>query len=124
MQGHIRFIAHYPTIMRLSGDVENISGIHFSNPSVGKCGCRTSRQNHTNMLNTAIILTDLGTNICRPFPTWLVRGAPDSHSSEANGFELSFIEVADVIWTIKSLQYYVIHIAALIPAGIPATRSL
>jgi hypothetical protein len=61
------------------------------------------------MLHCAALLTGRGANVDRPFPSGLVAGAADGHSSDMKQFKLALLEGADFIRMFKALEDDVVH---------------
>src|SRR5215510_5029716 len=61
------------------------------------------------MLNLATLRSRGGSHVYRPFPSRLVRRAPDGHSAPVHQLEFPFLQHAYLVRLVESLQDHVHH---------------
>jgi hypothetical protein len=109
MQRHIRLISDDPTVVT-GRDVKQITGFHLNDAAVVHCGSGAAREDETDVLDLAALLSLRGANVRGPLPSRLIAGTANGHAAEVDEFELAFFEGARFVGMIEALEDDVVHI--------------
>ena len=103
MQGDVRLVADDPAIVA-GRDVKERAGTEFVDGAVVHCSGGATGKNQPNMLDVAARRSYGWADMRGPFPSRLVSGAADGHIADVNDLELSFLEGANFVRLLKTLQ--------------------
>src|SRR5262245_17954444 len=108
MQRYVRIVADHPAVMPRR-DVEDISRLHLDHAAIfhgSSCG---PGDHHSHVLNFTDCRAGCRANINGPFPSWLIRSAPDGHATDVDQLKFSLRKVAGFIRMIEAFENDVEH---------------
>src|SRR5579883_2696628 len=87
MQGYVRLVPHYPTVVWFGRDVEEIARPQLDHAAIGERRRCYPRYHEPDVLDHAPLSPNAGANVLGPLPPRLVGGAADGQSSDAHDLE-------------------------------------
>jgi hypothetical protein len=104
MQRHVQLLAHHPTVMRVSRNVEEGSRKEVVHLPVGELHRRVTGKDEADVLDITPIRPDRRSDVHRPAPARLVDGPADRHTGQRDELEPALLEVPHFIGGVESLE--------------------
>src|SRR4029453_7394386 len=103
MQRHVRLVANHPAVVRRRWNVKEASGTQLDDgPVFEGSGC-SARDDEADVLDRAARRTDSRSDVDRPLPAGVVRGAADREAADPHDLEASLLHLAYFVGTPQSL---------------------
>src|SRR5690349_11163056 len=90
--------------MRFGRDVEELTCSKLDDSPVIESRRRRARHDKSNVLDSAALLPQRGTDMLRPPPARLVRRSAERHATEPNKHETTLHEFANLVRLLEALQ--------------------